>query len=360
MKEILSFIHKEFLHIFRDARTMLIVLVMPVVQILLFGFAISTEVRNATVDIVGDPCDAAIRDIVPKLENNNNLSFGRFLDSPAQAEERLKKDESKAVILFNTGYDRDRGSGTRAAVSIICDGSDPNTAQMVGNYVKSILTDVNASVIPSPSVKLVYNPSMNSSYNFVPGVMGLILMLICSMMTAVSIVKEKEFGTLELVLVSPVRPAWIIISKLVPYLVFSIVNYFSILLLARYVMHVPMNGSFLILSLASLIFVGASLGLGLLISTISSTQQTALLICGMGLTMPTMMFAGIIFPCESMPMALQVVSDIIPAKWYIIIVKKIMIQGAGLMAIMPELLVLTGMMGLLLWVSVKNFKTRLK
>lgn len=213
MKEILSFIHKEFLHIFRDARTMLIVLGMPVVQILLFGFAISTEVRNATVDIVGDPCDAAIRDIVPKLENNNNLSFGRFLDSPAQAEERLRKGESKAVVLFNTGYDRDRGSGTGAAVSIICDGSDPNTAQMVGNYVKSILTDVNASVIPSPSVKLVYNPSMNSSYNFVPGVMGLILMLICSMMTAVSIVKEKEFGTLELVLVSPVRPAWIIISK---------------------------------------------------------------------------------------------------------------------------------------------------
>lgn len=360
MKEILSFIHKEFLHIFRDARTMLIVLVMPVVQILLFGFAISTEVRNATVDIVGDPCDAAIRDIVPKLENNNNLSFGRFLDSPAQAEARLKKGESKAVILFNTGYDRDRGSGTGAAVSIICDGSDPNTAQMVGNYVKSILTDVNASVIPSPSVKLVYNPSMNSSYNFVPGVMGLILMLICSMMTAVSIVKEKEFGTLELVLVSPVRPAWIIISKLIPYLVLSIVNYLSILLLARYVMHVPMNGSFLILSLASLIFVGASLGLGLLISTISSTQQTALLICGMGLTMPTMMFAVIIFPCESMPMVLQVVSDIIPAKWYIIIVKKIMIQGAGLMAIMPELLVLTGMMVFLLWVSVRNFKTRLK
>lgn len=360
MKSILSFIHKEFLHIFRDPRTMLIVLAMPIVQILLFGFAISTEVRDATVDIVGDPYDASIRDIVPKIEHNTSLSFGRFLDSPEQAEERLRKGESKAVVVFENQYDREVGTGADASVSIICDGSDPNTAQMVGNYVKSIMMDVPSNTVSSPTVKLVYNPSMNSSYNFVPGVMGLILMLICTMMTSVSIVREKEFGTLELVLVSPVRPLWIIVSKLVPYFVVSVVNYLTILLLARYVMHVPMNGSFAILSLCSLIFVGASLGLGLLISTISSTQRTALLLCGMGLTMPTMMFAGIIFPCESMPVALQIISDIIPAKWYIIIAKKIMIQGAGFTAILPEFLVLAFMMIFLLWVSVKKFRTRLK
>lgn len=360
MKSILSFIHKEFLHIFRDPRTMLIVLAMPIVQILLFGFAISTEVRDATVDIVGDPYDASIWDIVPKIDNNTSLSFGRFFDSPEQAEERLRKGESKAVVIFEKQYDREVGTGADAAVSIICDGSDPNTAQMVGNYVKSIMIDVPSDTMSSPTVKLVYNPSMNSAYNFVPGVMGLILMLICTMMTSVSIVREKEFGTLELVLVSPVRPLWIIVSKLVPYFVVSVVNYLTILLLARYVMHVPMNGSFAILSLCSLIFVGASLGLGLLISTISSTQRTALLLCGMGLTMPTMMFAGIIFPCESMPVTLQIISDIIPAKWYIIIAKKIMIQGAGFTAILPEFLVLTFMMIFLLWVSVKKFRTRLK
>lgn len=360
MKSILSFIHKEFLHIFRDPRTMLIVLVMPIVQILLFGFAISTEVRDAVVDIVGDPGDATIREIAPKFEHNTSLSLGRYLDTPAQAEDRLKKGKSKAAIIFEKEYDRERGSDEGASVSVICDGADPNTAQMVGNYVKSVLLEGHSVSLPSPSVKLVYNPSMNSSYNFVPGVMGLILMLICSMMTAVSIVREKEFGTMELVLVSPVRPAWIIISKLIPYLVISIFNYITILLLSRFVMRVPMNGSFAILSIASLIFVGTSLGLGLLISTISSTQQTALLICGMGLTMPTMMFAGIIFPCESMPFALQLLSDIIPAKWYIIIAKKIMIQGAGFMSIAPELLVLTLMMVFLLWLSVKKFQTRLK
>uniref|UniRef100_UPI004024F687 ABC transporter permease n=1 Tax=Candidatus Cryptobacteroides bacterium TaxID=3085639 RepID=UPI004024F687 len=219
MKSILSFIHKEFLHIFRDPRTMLIVLVMPIVQILLFGFAISTEVRDAVVDIVGDPGDATIREIAPKLEHNTSLSLGRYLDTPAQAEDRLKKGKSKAAIIFEKEYDRERGSDEGASVSVICDGADPNTAQMVGNYVKSVLLEGHSVSLPSPSVKLVYNPSMNSSYNFVPGVMGLILMLICSMMTAVSIVREKEFGTMELVLVSPVRPAWIIISKLIPYLV---------------------------------------------------------------------------------------------------------------------------------------------
>ena len=360
MKSILSFIHKEFLHIFRDPRTMLIVLVMPIVQILLFGFAISTEVQDAVVDIVGDPGDATIREIAPKLEHNTSLSLGRYLDTPALAKDRLKKGKSKAAIIFENEYDRERGSYEGASVSVICDGADPNTAQMVGNYVKSVLLEGHSVSLPSPSVKLVYNPSMNSSYNFVPGVMGLILMLICSMMTAVSIVREKEFGTMELVLVSPVRPAWIIISKLIPYLVISIFNYITVLLLSRFVMRVPMNGSFAILSLASLIFVGTSLGLGLLISTIASTQQTALLICGMGLTMPTMMFAGIIFPYESMPFALQLLSDIIPAKWYIIIAKKIMIQGAGFMSIAPELLVLTLMMVFLLWLSVKKFQTRLK
>ena len=360
MKEIFAFIHKEFLHIFRDVRTILIVLVMPIVQILLFGFAVSTEVRNATVDVVGDPADVSIQELVAQLDNNSSLSLGQFSTSPAGADSRLRKGKAKAVVFFDRDYDYDNVALGGASVRVVCDGSDPNTAQMVGNYVKSVLLDGHSVSLPSPSVKLVYNPSMNSSYNFVPGVMGLILMLICSMMTAVSIVREKEFGTMELVLVSPLRPAWIIISKLIPYLVISIFNYITILLLARFVMGVPMQGSFLLLSLSSLIFVGTSLGLGLLISTITSTQQTALLICGMGLTMPTMMFAGIIFPCESMPFALQLLSDIIPAKWYIVIAKKIMIQGAGFSSVAPEFMVLALMMIFLLFVSVKKFQTRLK
>lgn len=339
MREIIAFIQKEFRHIFRDLRTTLIVLVMPVVQIILFGFAISTDVSNAVVDVVGDACDPLARSVISRIEGNKYLAVGEIHGSFAPARDRIRKGKAAAALCFGTDFDGKAGSEGKACVRIVSDGSDPNTAQVVTSYIKGVLQSEELTLSESlagkpkasmrPNVQLMYNPAMNSSYNFVPGVMGLILMLICSMMTAVSIVKEKETGTLELLLVSPVKPFWIILSKMIPYLALS------------------------------LVFVGSSLGLGLLVSVISKTQQTAMLLCGMGLTMPTMMLSGIIFPCESMPVALQMLSDIIPAKWFIIMVKKIMIQGAGLEAVAKEFAVLTGMMVFLLVVSIKNFKTRL-
>lgn len=369
MKEIFAFIQKEFRHIFRDRRTTLIVLVMPIVQIILFGFAISTEVHNAVVDVVGDPGDPVVRNIIDRIDNNKYLSIGEFHNSHSEAEVRIRKGRAKAFLCFESDFDKKFSSQGNAVIQIVSDGSDPNSAQIVMNYIKGVLQSSQlefsermfgvGTTSMRPNVQLMYNPAMNSSYNFVPGVMGLILMLICSMMTAVSIVEEKEMGTMELVLVSPVKPFWIILSKLIPYLFLSLINFVSVLLLAHYVMEVPVRGSLTLLSFSALIFVGSSLGLGLLVSVISKTQQTAMLLCGMGLTMPTMLLSGIIFPCESMPVALQALSDIIPAKWFIIIVKKIMIQGVGLQEIAKELMVLSGMAVFLLWVSVKNFKTRL-
>lgn len=369
MKEIAAFIQKEFWHILRDRRTMLIVLVMPVLQIVLFGFAISTEVHNAVVDIVGDPSDPVVQSVMRRIDNNEYMEVGQILDNLRDVEVRIRKGKAMAALAFSDDFDRTLSKEGRASVAIINDGADPNSAQIVSSYIKGVIAAEQLDIITSttggggasmrPNVQLMYNPAMNSSYNFVPGVMGLILMLICSMMTAVSIVKEKELGTLELVLVSPVKPFWIILSKIVPYLLLSLINFITVLLLAVFVMDVPVNGSIALLSLVALIFVGSSLGLGLLVSVISSTQQTALLLCGMGLTMPTMMLSGLIFPCESMPVALQVFSDIIPAKWFIIMVKKIMIQGAGIASIAKELGILTGMMVLLLWFSIKKFKTRL-
>ena len=369
MKEIFAFIQKEFRHIFRDRRTTLIVLVMPIVQIILFGFAMSTEVHNAVVDVVGDPGDPVVRNIIDRIDNNKYLSIGEFHNSPSEAELRIRKGKAKAFLCFESDFDKKFSSRGKAVIQIVSDGTDPNSAQIIMNYIKGVLLSSQlefsermfgvGNTSMRPNVQLMYNPAMNSSYNFVPGVMGLILMLICSMMTAVSIVEEKEMGTMELVLVSPVKPFWIILSKLIPYLFLSLINFVSVLLLAHYVMEVPIRGSLTLLSFSALIFVGSSLGLGLLVSVISKTQQTAMLLCGMGLTMPTMLLSGIIFPCESMPVALQVLSDVIPAKWFIIIVKKIMIQGVGLQEIAKELTILSGMAVFLLWVSVKNFKTRL-
>lgn len=369
MKEIFAFILKEFRHIFRDRRTTLIVLVMPAVQIVLFGFAISTDVNNAVVDIVGDATDPAVQSVMSRIEGNKYLTLGELYNTPSQAETRIRKGRAKAVLCFERAFDEKFTSDGMAVVRIISDGADPNTAQIVTSYIKGVLQSEQLSlteqmngrgrVTMQPAIQLMYNPAMNSSYNFVPGVIGLILMLICSMMTSVSIVREKEMGTLELVLVSPVKPFWIILSKLTPYLVLSALNFVSVLLLAHYVMGVPVNGSIALLSFVSLVFVGSSLGLGLLISVVSRTQQTAMLLCGMGLTMPTMMLSGIIFPCESMPWALKVLSDLIPAKWFIIMVKKIMIQGAGIQSVAKELAVLSCMMAFLLGISIKKFKTRL-
>ena len=316
MREIIAFIQKEFRHIFRDLRTTLIVLVMPVVQIILFGFAISTDVSNAVVDVVGDACDPLARSVISRIEGNKYLAVGEIHGSFAPARDRIRKGKAAAALCFGTDFDGKAGSEGKACVRIVSDGSDPNTAQVVTSYIKGVLQSEELTLSESlagkpkasmrPNVQLMYNPAMNSSYNFVPGV-----------------------------------------------------NFVSVLLLAHFVMGVPIHGSLTLLSLVSLVFVGSSLGLGLLVSVLSKTQQTAMLLCGMGLTMPTMMLSGIIFPCESMPVALQMLSDIIPAKWFIIMVKKIMIQGAGLEAVAKEFAVLTGMMVFLLVVSIKNFKTRL-
>ena len=370
MKEFAASVVKEFRHIFRDKRTILIAMAMPVVQIILFGFAVSTEVNDVRVAFCGDMSDPAVRSVVDRIDNNGYLRIVRRLSDPGEITGVFRRDEADAAVCFGRNFGGNLAPSGHAQIRIIGDGSDPNTAQMITGYIKGVIQDEQGDAevsftgekkaVMSPVVQLMYNPAMKSSYNFVPGVMGLILMLICTMMTSVSIVREKETGTLELLLVSPVRPLWIMLSKMMPYLFLSAVNFTTILLLAHYVMKVPVNGSLFLLCVAALDFVVTSLALGLLISVISPNQKTALLICGMGLTMPTMIFSGIIFPCESMPRVLQWFSDIIPAKWFIIIVKKIMIQGTGLASAAREMLILTGMAALLLAVSIKSFRTRLQ
>lgn len=367
MKEFFSFIKKEFQHIFRDRRTMMIVLLMPVVQMLLFGYAVSTEIHNARVCIVGDLSDPEVRKIVDRMDNNKYLEITGYLSSATEIDGVFRRSGADVAVCF----DSDFGSGLvktgKAAVRIVGDGSDPNSAQMIAGYVTGVIQSeqtelsVKSGGVSSASlpVQLMYNPSMKSSYNFVPGVMGLIMMLICSMMTSISIVKEKEMGTMELLLVSPVKPFWIIVSKALPYVVVSTVNFITILLLARYAMGVPVRGSILLLSLIVFMFILTSLSLGLMISVIASTQRTALLISGMGLMMPTVLLSGIIFPCESMPEILQWVSHILPAKWFVIMVKKVMIQGAGFAYIVKEFVILASMTVFLLAVSIKKFRIRL-
>lgn len=368
MKQFLSFIRKEFYHIFRDHRTMLILLGMPVVQIILFGFAITTEVKNVKVAVLDQTKDISARQIIDKLDASEYFDIVLMLHNNEEIEETFRKGRADLIIVFEAGFGNNLRHTGKAELQLIADATDPNNATILTSYAVNIITDYQQSLRKRqqttiqiiPRIKLLYNPSMQSAYNFVPGVMGLILMLICAMMTSISIVREKETGTMEVLLVSPVRPLWMIVAKMVPYFALSCINLITILLLSVYVLHVPVVGNLFLLALLSCLFILVSLLLGLLISTIAHTQVEAMLISGMVFMMPTVLLSGMIFPIENMPIPLQVISNIIPARWYITGVKRIMIEGLDIGYVRGELGVLVLMAVILMTVSLKKFNKRLE
>ena len=355
MKQFIAFIRKEFYHILRDRRTMLILIGMPIVQIILFGFAISTEVRNIQTAILAPSTPADIRLLIDRLDASEYFTV-----------KYLVRTEAELAVAFSEDLNR-RRPGSRQ-IQVIADATDPNQAITCNAYLQGILSPALAELqAASPSgtalnlhTRLLYNPQMRSAYNFVPGVMGLILMLICAMMTSISIVREKETGTMEVLLVSPVPPLFVILSKAVPYFLLSILNLTTILLLSVFVLHVPIAGSLTALSGVSLLFIFVSLSLGLLISCVTRTQVAALLISAMLLMMPTILLSGMIFPVESMPLILQGFSCLIPARWYISVVRKLMIEGVPFACVWQETCILFLMGTILIGITTRKFKNRLE
>lgn len=368
MKQFISFVKKEFYHIFRDRRTILILLGMPIVEIILFGFAITTEVKNVRVAVFNPSKDVTTQQIIEKIDASEYFNVKKVLASSDEIEETFKKGEADLIIAFEPNFDDNLRHTGKADIQLIADATDPNNATTLTGYANNIimayqqelLTEANIPMQIIPQVKLLYNPGMKSAYNFVPGVMGMILMLICAMMTSISIVREKETGTMEILLVSPMKPIFIIISKAVPYFFLSCVNLATILLLSVYVLDVPVAGSLISLSFLSLLFILVSLLLGLLVSTVTQTQVAAMLISGMVMMMPTIFLSGMIFPIENMPVFLQVISNIIPAKWYIVGVKKLMIEGLSISYVTKELIILLVMALVLMAISLKKFNKRLE
>ncbi|WP_289292013.1 MULTISPECIES: ABC transporter permease [Bacteroides] len=367
MKQFFAFVRKEFYHIFRDRRTMLILLGMPVVQIILFGFAISTEVKNVRVVVLDPSNDVMTRRIVDRIGTSEYFRMERMIHSPEELETIFREGDADLAIVFSTRFADGIYTGD-SQIQLVADATDPNMATTRTNYAAGIIVSVQQEMLPPgmsvativPDVKLLYNPQMKSTYNFVPGVMGLILMLICAMMTSISIVREKETGTMEILLVSPVKPLFVILSKAVPYFVLSFINLVTILLLSVYVLHVPVAGSLFWLITVSLLFIFVSLALGLLISSVTRTQVAAMLASGLILMMPTMILSGMIFPIESMPLVLQIISDILPARWYIQAVRKLMIEGVDITLVLKEVGILALMAAVLITVSFKKFKNRLE
>lgn len=340
----------------------MILLGMPVLQIILFGFAITTELNHSRVAVLDPSKDAVTTRITERIDENRYFSVVKELSSASDIETVFRHDEADIVVAFTPDFDANLSTG-EAGIQLVVDATDPNTGNMMAGYVQGIVGQaLQSGTQSSPIVQthLLFNPQMKSAYNFVPGVMGLILMLICAMMTSISIVREKETGTMEVLLVSPIRPIFIILAKAVPYLVLSCVNLATILLLSVYMLHVPVEGSLWTLSFLSLLLIAVALSLGLLISCVVQNQVAAMIVSGMGLMMPVMLLSGMIFPIESMPAVLQWISNIIPARWYIQAVKKVMIEGLGMAAVWHEALILSGMAALLIGLSLKKFKERLE
>ena len=368
MKRFIGFIKKEFYHIFRDKRSLFILFGMPIAQILLFGFAITNEINNVDIAILDHSKDATTKEIINKIAASKYFSINQFIEKESDIEVVFKKGKVKAVLNFEKDFSKSLIKENNASIQVITDATDPNTANTISNYVNAILQsylkEQNKSVAQVyqivPQTHMVYNPELKSVYMFVPGVMTIILMLVSAMMTSISITKEKELGTMEILLVSPLKPIQVIIGKVFPYIFLSIINAIVIIVLSIFIFKMPVQGSLFLLGMESVLFIITALALGILISTISATQQTAMMISLMGLMLPVILLSGFIFPITSMPLPLQVISNIIPAKWFIIIIKAIMLKGVGLQFVWKETLILIGMTVFFIGLSVKKYKIRLE
>jgi ABC-2 type transport system permease protein len=368
MRRFIGFVKKEFYHIFRDRRSMFILFGMPIAQVMLFGFAITNEINNVNIAILDKSKDPETQKIIQRISNSAYFNIEQALNSESQIEGVFKKGKVKAVLVFEKDFIKHLQTHKNANVQVITDATDPNMAHTISNYSTLMLQNYvqeknknNKLTYPiQTQTQLFYNPEMKSVFTFVPGVMAVILMLVSAMMTSISITREKELGTMEILLVSPIKPFQVIIGKVFPYIFLSIINAVVILSLGYFVFEMPIIGSLLLLAIETIVFIICALTLGILISTLSNSQQTAMMISLFGLMLPVILLSGFIFPISSMPLPLQVISTIIPAKWFITIIKAIMLKGASFSIIWKETLILIGMTLLFILVSIKKYKIRLE
>ena len=360
MNRLLYFIKKESLHILRDIRTLLVVIGIPILLMLLFGFAISTDVNNINVAVCAPVRAESIEKVISEMDNSELFTFKGYVN-PDEIDRALRSGKVGIVVVFADDYDRIVSGRIpdEKAVQIVLDGSNPNVAASGAAYLTAMLGGMGseAGLVEN---HILYNPQMKSAYNFVPGILGLIFILVCAMMTSISIVREKELGTMEVLLVSPVKPIWIILSKMVPYFLLSCINLISTLLIAKFALGVPMTGSIFGIIFISLTYILLSLGFGLLVSTVTDKQMVALLISGMILMLPIMMFSGMLFPVENLPAVLKPFSYIVPARWYIDAMRKQMIEGLEFSGVILEFSILCFMTVGILRVALMKFNDRLE
>ena len=363
-----GFIIKEFYHIFRDVRSMLILFGMPVVQVLIFGFAISTEIRNAPVAILDHSKDYVTEQISNKILSSGFFIRGDEIVNEDQIHETFKKGVVKEVIIFEKDFAKHLENDRKAHIQLIADASDPNSGNLIVNYTNAIINEYQQEYFKGMALpleiktesRMLYNPGLKSVFMFVPGIITVLLMLISAMMTSISIAREKELGTMEVLLVSPLKPAQIVTGKVLPYVILSFINAITILLMSYFIFGMPVKGSLLLLLGESILFIIMALSLGIFLSTVSNSQQMAMMMSMFALMLPTILLSGFIFPIENMPVVLQWLSNLMPPRWFIIILKAIMLKGLGFQYIWKETLILLAFAIFFIALSVKKFRIRLE
>ena len=368
MKNYLGFLKKEFYHIIRDFRTLMLLFGLPVAQILIFGYVIRNEILDVKIAILDNSKDEVTREITSKILSSDFFILKDNISNTRDIDRIFKDGEIKEVIIFESDFAEKLQKYGSADIQLLADASDPNSASLVvnytqgiiANYIKGINQQIKQPLQIVPRIRMMYNPELKSAFMFVPGTMAMILMLVSAMMTSISIVREKEFGTMEALLVSPLKPLQIILGKVSPYVLLSFINAVSIIFLGYLVFGLPIRGSIILLLTVSILFITLALSLGILISAFSRSMQVAMFISVFTLMLPTILLSGFIFPIDNMPEILQWLSYIVPPRYFITIIRNIMLKGTDLVHIWVETSVIIGMTFLFITLSVIKFKTRLE
>lgn len=368
MKQLLSFIKKEFYHILRDKRTMIILFGIPVVQILLFGYVITNELKNVKIAVLDLSKDNVTVEIVNKITASGFFTLVKNVQSEKEIQQVFKEGKIREVILFEPDFAKKLGKENKANIQLIADASDANSANIIVNYTSGIITnylkEINKTTFIPMRIKIeekmVYNEELKDVYMFIPGTMAMILMLISAMMTSISVAREKETGTMEILLVSPLKPIQILIGKVTPYLTLSFGISIIIIAIGNLIFGMPVLGSLSLLLAETFLFILLALSLGILISTVAKNQQSAMMLSLFALLLPTILLSGFIFPIENMPKFLQWFAALMPPKYFIIILKNIMIKGTSFAFVWKETLILLGMTVFFIGLSAKKFKIRLE
>lgn len=367
MRSFIGFIKKEFLHIIRDPLTLIIIILIPIIELILFGYVLSNDLKNEQIAILDKSKDYVTTEIVQKITSSGYFEVENNLQSEKEIESEFQKGKIKAVMVFEKDFAKNLTAEMKADIQLILDSGDPNMANMIQFYLSSIIKDYQAEYNKKPivmpikaEINMEYNPELKSVFMFVPGLIGYILMLICALITSISITKEKELGTMEILLASPLPPYQIIVGKIIPYIIISFVNMLIILGISIFLFQVPIVGSLALLLAEGLLFISLALAVGIFISTISKTQQIAMMFSLVGLMLPTMLLSGFMYPISNMPKIIQIITLFIPARWFLVILKSIMLKGVGFAMIWQETLIIFVMTLFFVMLSIKKFKLRLE